>query len=339
MESVVVLEPGQSDFCLLPEDHVLEQIGLEEVRMKICFFGSGAMGSAFGGLLTESGQDVLLIDRWKDHVDALNATGLILKEKSRSRVIRVKATTDIHGVGQADLMVLLVKSYHTGETMKQARSFIGKNTLVLSLQNGLGNEEKIAEILGKDRVLGGVTHSGSVLLGPGEVSFGRDRTCIGELDGKVTERVREIVRVFNQAGLETEASDNISAMIWSKLLVNVAVSALSAITRLPHGGMEQVEALKATAFEAVDEAVRVAAACSVKLSLQDPGEVWAKAMEGLSPGHKSSMLKDVEKGARTEIDVINGAVVSFGEKFSVPTPVNRTLVSCIKGIEFQQSII
>lgn len=311
--------------------------GREKVTMKICFLGSGAMGSAIGGILAESGQDVLLIDRWKEHVDALTVGGLKLTEKSGSRIIKVDATSDLHTVDQADLIVLLVKSYHTAETLKEVQSFIRGKTPVLSLQNGLGNEETIAEILGNDRVLGGVTHSGSVLLGPGEVSYGRGLTCIGEINGKVTDRVKDIVRIFNQAGLETEAADNVIAKIWDKLLVNVAVSPTSAITGLTHGDLEQVQVLKATAFEAVEEAVRVAAAGGVKLTLQDPAEAWASAMEGLSPGHKSSMFKDVEQGKRTEIDVINGAVVRWGEKFGVPTPVNKTLVSCIKGIEYRQS--
>lgn len=303
--------------------------------MKICFLGSGAMGSAIGGILSESGQDVLLIDRWKEHVDALNAGGLKLTERSETRVIKVKATHQVEAVGQADLIVLLVKSYHTADTLTQVQSFIHKDTPVLSLQNGLGNEEKIAEIMGAERVLGGVTHSGSVLLGPGEVSFGRDRTCIGEMQGALTDRVRDIVRIFNQAGLEAEASDNILGMIWDKLLVNVAVSPTSAITGLTHGDMEQVELLKATAFEAVEEAFRVAKAAGVKISLKDPAAAWAKAMEGLSPRHKSSMLKDLEQGKRTEIDVINGAVVYLGKKYGVATPVNRTLVSCIKAIEWR----
>jgi len=245
------------------------------------------MGSAIGGILSESGQDILLIDRWKEHVDALNAGGLKLTEKSETRVIKVKATTDVQAVAQADLIVLLVKSYQTADTLKQVQSFIRKDTPVLSLQNGLGNEEKIAEILGAGRVLGGVTHAGSVMLGPGAVDFGRDRTCIGEMRGNLTDRVRDIVRIFSQADLEAEASDNILGMIWDKLLVNVAVSPISAITGLTHGEMQRVESLKATAFDAVQEAMRIAAAAGVKLSLQDPAEAWAKAMEGLSPGHKT----------------------------------------------------
>ena len=303
--------------------------------MQICILGSGAMGSAIGGILAESGQAVLLIDSWKEHVDALNSTGLKLTEKSETRVIRVEATTQLQAVARAELIVLLVKSYHTVDTLRRVQSFIAEGTPILSLQNGLGNEDKIAEILGAGRVLGGVTHSGSVLLGPGEVSFGRDRTGIGEMQGGLTDRVRDIVGIFNRAGLETEASDNILGMIWDKLLVNVAVSPTSAITGLTHGQMQRVEILKATALEAVEEAFRVAAAAGVEISLTDPAEAWNKAMAGLSPRHKSSMLKDLEQKKQTEIDVINGAVVDLGTKYGVPTPVNRTLVSCVKAIEWR----
>jgi 2-dehydropantoate 2-reductase len=306
--------------------------------MRICVLGAGAMGSAIGGLLSGTDADVVLVDTWREQVDAINTRGLMLHEGSSVRTIKVRATADPAPIGPVDLVVVLVKSYDTEAAIERARPVIGKNTAVLSLQNGLGNEDTLMRLLGPERVLGGVTHSGGVLLGVGEVRFGgkEKNTYIGEMDGRLTPRVDDIAKLFNAAGLRTEATERIQDFIWNKLLVNVAVSALSAITGLPHGGMTAVPEVKACAFEAVAEAVRVALAAGIRLSTQDPAEVWETATRGLPPEHKSSMLKDIEKKAATEIDTIAGAIVTCGRKHGVPTPVNRTLLACVHGIEFQQ---
>jgi 2-dehydropantoate 2-reductase len=308
----------------------------KERGVRICVVGAGAMGSAIGGLLSTTDARVVLLDNRKEHVAELNARGVIVDDGRSRRTIKVAATSDAASVGEVDLVVMMVKSYDTVNAMTQARSIVGRTTRVLTLQNGLGNEERLAEVVGAETVVGGVTHTGSVLSGSGEVHFGGagKKTYIGELNRRNDATVDQIVRLFNAAGLETEATENILGAKWGKLLVNVAVSPLSAITRLTHGGMDQVLELKNCAYEAVEEAVRVAKASGVRLSMEDPQEVWRTATRGLSPEHKSSMLKDIERRVRTEIDVINGAVVRYGQRCGVPTPVNSTLVACIKGIEF-----
>lgn len=306
--------------------------------MRVCVLGAGAMGSAIGGLLSDAGTDVVLVDSRKEQVDTLNSRGLKLDDGTSLRTIKVLATTDPESIGEVGLVVVLVKAYHTVQAIERAKSVIGGATSVLSLQNGLGNTDTLAELLGPDRVLGGVTHSGSVVIGPGEVRFsGKEKkTFIGEVNGKMTPRVESIVRLFNSAGLNTEATSSILDVIWNKLLVNVAVSALSAVTRLPHGGMSQVPEVKQCAFEAVAEAVRVAKACGIRLSTENPEQVWATATQGLPPEHKTSMLKDIENKAPTEIGTIAGAVVKYGKKHGIATPVNSTLLACVRGIEFQQ---
>jgi 2-dehydropantoate 2-reductase len=305
--------------------------------MKIGVLGTGAMGSAIGGLLTESGLDVLLVDPWKEHVEAMEENGLVLEEQGDKRLIRVRATGDVRNVGSVDLVILLVKSYVTERAIRDFAPLIGTDTVVLSLQNGLGNEEIIAGIIGQDRVLGGVTHAGAVLLEAGHVQCSRKGklTYIGELDGRNTERVLEVSRLLSAAGLDTDVAEDIYEKIWSKLLVNVAVSPISAITGLSHGGMAAVPEVLACAGAAVAEAMAVARAAAVKLTTEDPSEVWRAATAGLPGEHKSSMLQDIEKGSRTEIDFINGAVARWGEKHGVPTPVNRTLVAAVKGIEYR----
>jgi len=303
--------------------------------MKICILGAGALGSSLGGVLTEAGLEVYLIDPWAEHVNAMNRQGLKIREGSSERIVKVRAATGCQGIGAADLILVLVKSYHTKEAIKNAGPIVGDQTVVLSFQNGLGNEETLAEVVGNGRVIGGRTFAGGVLLGPGHVIAGRKgkQTYIGELDGRTTERVIQIAKQFNQAGLETIISSNIIGIMWDKLLVNVATGALSGITRLPYGGLYKVKEVMDCAVEAVSEGIAVAKAMGVELTITDPKEIWLKAAENLSPEFKASMLQDIEKGSRTEIDFINGSVVRLGEKHGIPTPVNRILVAGIKGIE------
>ena len=158
-------------------------------------------------------------------------------------------------------------------------------------------------------------------------------TTIGELDGSITDRVRRIADTFTRAGLETLVSANIVGAMWDKLLVNVATGALCAITRLAYGRLYAVPEIEVCAIAAVGEAMAVAAAHGIRLSSVAPRDAWTLAAEGMPPEFKTSMLQSLEKGQPTEVDYVNGAVVRWGERCGVVTPVNRTLVACVKGIE------
>lgn len=306
--------------------------------MKVCFVGAGAIGSSLGGVLTGGGLDVWLLDKWAEHVEAMNRSGLRIRDDGGERLVTVRAAMDPRTVGVADLVVVLVKSFKTREAIQQAQGLLGPKTMVLSLQNGLGNEDTLIEVVGRERVIGGRTHAAGVLLGPGHVATGHKGkvTYVGELDGTESERVQRVAQEFTRAGLETAASANIVGMMWDKLAINVATGAWCGVTRLPFGGLRELPELKACAVEAVREAVAVARAAGVTLSLTDPEAIWTKAHTGLPAELKPSILQDLEKGTPTEIDFINGSVVRVGEKVGVPTPVNRTLVAAIKGIELGQ---
>jgi 2-dehydropantoate 2-reductase len=184
-------------------------------------------------------------------------------------------------------------------------------------------------------VLAGKTYVGGVLRGIGHIESGvvGKHTIIGELDGRVTDRVRRIADAFSNAGLDTQVSDNIVGTMWDKLLVNVATGALTGITSLTYGQLYDEPLLKATSLAAVAEAIAAAKAAGVTLSMNDPEQAWLLAAEGLPAAFKTSMLQSLEKGSVTEIDFINGSVVRWGARYGVPTPVNATLVACIKGIE------
>lgn len=180
--------------------------------MKIRILGAGALGCAIGGVLTEGGVD---------------------------RVAPVHAATNCNGVsltsGPVDLVVVPVKSFHTRDAMESARAILGDNTVVLSLQNGIGQEDMLVDVVGRARVMAGKTYAGGVMLAAGRVIVGTidKETIIGELDGNISPRARRIADTFTRAGLHTTVSSDIMGSIWEKLLVNVATGALSGITRLP----------------------------------------------------------------------------------------------------------
>ena len=303
--------------------------------MKICVLGAGALGCAIGGALAEGGCTVTLVTRNAAHVEAINRHGLQLFECGRERSVTVRATTDCSPLEVMDLVIVLVKSFHTRRAIESARTIIGPSTVVLSLQNGLGHEDVLADVVGREKVMAGKTYVGGVMLAPGRILAGTagKETLIGELDGVVSARALAIRDEFRRAGLLLTVSDNIVGTMWDKLLVNVSTGALSGITRLTYGELYRLPEIEACALAAVGEAMAVAKACGVVLATREPREAWLKAAEGLPTDFKTSMLQSLEKGSATEIDFINGAVVRWGQRCCVATPVNQTLVAGIKGIE------
>jgi 2-dehydropantoate 2-reductase len=303
--------------------------------MKICMLGAGALGSAIGGTLAAGGSDVTLVDVYQAHVDAVNTHGLRMRIGDGERVVNLRATTNARDVGVVDLVIVLVKSFSTREAMIAAKSMVGANTVVMSLQNGLGHEDILADVVGSERVIAGKTYVGGVFLGPGRVIAGTTgkETLIGELDGAATPRVKAIAAEFEHAGLPVVVSGNIYGAMWDKLLVNVATGALAGITSLTYGDLYVVKEIEECAIAAVAEAMTVAKANGIELTIREPREAWTKASEGLPADFKTSMLQSLEKGGATEIDFINGSVVRWGARRGVATPVNQALVACIKGIE------
>jgi 2-dehydropantoate 2-reductase len=303
--------------------------------LKFAVLGAGSLGSALGGVLTEAGHEVWLITRNQAHVDAINQRGLTLRTAGVDRVVRARASSNALDAGVVDCVIVLVKSAQTRAAMQAAMSLLGPDTTVLSLQNGLGHEDILSEVVGRERVLAGKSYCGGQMMAPGHVicgHVGKD-THMGELDGSITPRITSIADAFNTAGLQTTVSGNIMGTIWDKLFINVATGALSGITHLAYGDLYQVPELEACAVAAVAEAMAVAKARGVRTSITEPVQAWRKAGAGLPYEFKASILQTLERGARTEVDYINGAVVQLGLQHGVPTPVNATLLACIKGIE------
>ena len=305
--------------------------------MKIVMLGAGALGSTIGGTLAMGGNDVHFVDMWQEHVDLINKDGLHMTNEKEDWYVRVDARTTADTIGEADLVIVLVKSFATKQAVEQLKqtNVIGKNTLVMSLQNGLGNEETIASVIGSENVISGKTYVGGRLIQAGYISAGGQGkwTYIGELNGEITDRIQTVCNVFNDAGLLCEVSDNIKGLIWDKLLINVAAGALCGITRLPYGPLYEEDYIKDVAVAAIQEGIQVAKAAGVVLKSEDPQYPWVAASEGLPGTFKTSILQSLELKRPTEIDFINGSIVEWGKKYGIATPVNQTLVACVKGIE------
>ncbi len=303
--------------------------------MRICILGAGSLGSVIGGSLAGAGHDVSLVTRNEAHVTAIGRDGLVMRHGDGQTIVRLVARTSPHGLPPADLVVVLVKSLDTIGAIEAAQDIIGPQTTLLSLQNGMGQEDLLADRCGRERVIAGKTYVGGVLTQPGIVTAGTagKETIIGELDGSLSPRVQSIAEAFRAAGLLTVVSDNIRGAIWDKLFVNVATGAVSAITGLAYGPLYAIPEIEACAVRAVAEAMHVAKSSGVAITTRQPVDAWTKASAGLPADFRASMLQSLDKGALTEVDFINGAVVRAGRAVGVETPVNETLVALVKGVE------
>jgi 2-dehydropantoate 2-reductase len=246
----------------------------------------------------------------------------------------MRAVTDPQEVGRVDLVIVFVKSYHTREAMGGALSLLGDETAIFTVQNGLGNVEQLSEIAGEKRIIAGTSGFGATMIGPGHIRHaGTGATTLGELSGERTPRIEALAAVFTRAGLHPLLSDNLQGILWGKLLVNVGINPITALARVKNGQILEIPALTSLMERAVGEALEVSRRRGVHLvpegdPLEHVKEVMRNTRENIS-----SMRQDVERGRRTEIDFINGAVVREGAALGVPTPVNFVLTSLVQGLE------
>jgi len=301
--------------------------------MKIVIVGPGAMGGLFAAFLSKSKEEIWLLDKNKERSRTINQSGISVEGISGNWQAQVKVAADPKEIGQVDLIVICVKSYDTKEAIMHARALVGDNTRVLTLQNGIGNIEIISEVVGVDKVMGGVTNLGATLINIGKVRHaGRGETVIGRIDGKIPVEMRSIREIFNKVGIETRISRDIKSLLWSKLIINVGINALTAITGLNNGRLIEFEGTRKILREAVTEAVRIAKRKRIKLIYDDPLAKVEAVCEATAT-NVSSMLQDVLRKKRTEIDFINGVIVRQGQELAIPVPVNSILLDLVKTIE------
>jgi 2-dehydropantoate 2-reductase len=299
---------------------------------RIVVLGPGAMGCLFSALLTRGGADVVLLDRNPDRARLINDRGLILEQGGRSETIAVRATADPAAAGPAGLVIVCVKAYDTAAAAGAAAAAAGPGADVLSLQNGVGNVEALVAALGAGRVLGGTTAQGANLVGPGHVRHaGTGETVIGEPGGG-DRRARRAAAVFEAGGVPARATDDLEALIWSKVAINAAINPLTALLKVRNGALAELPAARALMEAAAAEAAAVAAARGIKLLYPD-ARARAAEVARATAENISSMHADARAQRRTEIEQINGAVAAEAERLSVPAPVNAALTALVRALE------
>jgi 2-dehydropantoate 2-reductase len=297
--------------------------------MRVAVMGSGGIGGYYGGKLAAAGEDVTFIARGA-HLEAIRRDGLQVKSVAGDFHVRPKATDDPATIGPVDLVLFCVKGYDTETAAQRVRPLIGTETAVLCLQNGVDNEEKLARILGKSHVLGGVVHILSTISAPGVISqIAGPRTLkCGEMDGGVSPRATRIAEAFVRAGVSADASANILVDLWEKFLFICAHGGVTALGRL---GIGEILGCPETAqfYRAVmEEIAAVGRAKGVALPVD--AVVRAIAFAGtLQPAMRSSLAHDLERGNRLEVEALMGAVVRYGAEVGVPTPLNSAIYACL----------
>ncbi|MGB9686563.1 MAG: ketopantoate reductase family protein [Rectinema subterraneum] len=302
--------------------------------MKISIIGSGAMGSLFGGKLAQAGEKVILYDVYKEHVNAVNREGLSIEDAGTGdiTVVHPEASAEPESVAESDVLIIFVKSTTTEEVAAQFKAFARPHTIVLTLQNGLGNDEILRRHFGSERTAVGVTSQGATFLGPGKIRHaGKGPTHISMADGR-EEKLAALAEALSRAGFETHISAEVTSLVWSKLIINIGINALTALLNVKNGRLLEFEDVKAIMADLVNEALAVASRKNIRLIYDDPlATVYDVAMKTAS--NTSSMLQDFQRNRQTEIDFINGAIVKEAKKLGMPVPVNETITRLVRTLD------
>jgi 2-dehydropantoate 2-reductase len=303
-------------------------------KQKIAIVGTGAMGSVYAGLLADAGHEVWAIDAWKDHVDAINAKGLRVEGASGNRTVRLKATTNAADAGPCDLVIIATKAAQVEAAARSVKPLLKDGTPVLAIQNGLGSADKVAAVIGADRVLIGVVGGfGASLKAPGHAHHnGMEFLRLGEMKGGVSPRLESVAETWRSGGFKVLTFGDINKMIWEKLICNTTYSAPCALMGWTIGQMQADPNAWKICADAATEAFAVARKKGVDLEFTDP-VAYVKAFGAKIPGARPSMLLDHLARRPSEIDVINGAIPREGRGAGVATPVNDTLVALVKARE------
>ena len=290
--------------------------------MQVAVIGAGAVGCYYGGLLLRAGHDVTFIGR-QTHVDAINAHGLLLDTQSFKGHLPAKAATDTAALASPDLVLFCVKSADTEEAGRSLAGRLRPETSILSLQNGVDNPQRLFGVTGHP-VIPAVVYVGSEMAGPGHVRHhGGGDLAIGASPASET-----LAQTLDAAGIRTTIADDIETTLWSKLVINCAFNALSAVAGISYGPMLEVEGTRDVVASAVQEAVTVARASGVSM----PDDLLERIMKipAAMPNQMSSTAQDLARGKPSEIDFLNGYVVRKGAELGIPTPTNHALQVMVK---------
>ncbi len=302
--------------------------------MKIAVVGAGAMGSLFGALLFENGNDVWLYDVWTEHVAAVNMNGLWVEREGKSRTVKIRATTEKDDIGPVELAIIFVKSIQTESAAETARKLVSADGLVMTLQNGMGNADIIARVVEPNRILAGTTAHGATMLGPGKIRHaGIGPTIIGMWapGEKGHARAHQLADFFSRAGIETQFVADVREIVWQKLLINVGINAITALTGISNGQILDLEVTRELSRAAVEEAIDVARSEGIKVEQETVAQVFKVAKA--TALNRSSMGQDVDNHRQTEIGAINGFIVREAGRLGLKAPVNQTLTALIETLQ------
>lgn len=305
----------------------------QNANLRFAVIGPGALGTLFAARLALAGVPVLLVDYRAERAAALDARPLQLLGHAGEHEAPVSVTADPHCLGEVDAALILVKAYHTETVAATLAEYLPPAAVAVSLQNGLGNVEILAAHLGSARVIGGMTSQGALLEAPGVArDTGSGPTVVGRLDGSEDEILHAVNDALLQAGFAASVTRDLSAALWSKLLLNVAINPAAALTRLRNGALAEHE----PSLKLMTAAAREAEGIGRKHGINLPEVDWRARLQtacAATAPNVNSMLADVLHSRRTEIDAINGAVVRIAEGRRLPATVNRTLWYLVKTIE------
>jgi 2-dehydropantoate 2-reductase len=293
--------------------------------MKTAVMGAGAVGCYYGGMLARAGHEVILIGR-QQHVEAVRRDGLFLDTKAFQAHVPMQADTAVSAMRGAKLVLCCVKSTDTESAATAMAPYLEPDAVVLSLQNGVDNAERLQAALGRE-VIPTVVYVATEMAGPGHVKHhGRGELVIGP--SAASDR---LAKLFADAGVPVQVSDNVTGALWAKLIINCAYNALSAITQLPYGRLVQGAGVEQVMRDVVQECLAVARAAGIAVS----GDMW-EAVQRISqtmPGQLSSTAQDLARHKPSEIDHLNGYVLRKGEALGIATPVNRVLHATVRLLE------
>lgn len=300
--------------------------------MKIAIIGPGGIGCLFATLLTEGGHDVCLIDRRPDRATLIAVEGVVIEKNGDLRRIPLRANAHPTDIGNVELIILCVKAHETAGTARSIMALAGPQTGVLSMQNGLGNMEVISRIVGSKNVFAGVTTQGATVIGLNHIRHaGAGLTMIGSIDHS-NSSANKLAKMLTLAGIKSESVSDTPALLWSKLVTNAAICPVSALSGLTNGQIASDEKWRSLLCRAAEEGAKVAAAKGIKLMHADPARAALEVCNNTA-GNISSMLQDIRRGRKTEIMMINGAIVRAASEVGIEVPTNEMLCQNVIAME------
>ena len=308
--------------------------------MKIVITGPGAMGCLYAFLLTRAGYEAWLLDYREDRAEKIRHEGLKIEGVSGAYQLpftRISASPKM--IGKADLLILFVKAYNTATALESVQELVTANTIILTLQNGIGNVEAIREAYPHHAIVAGTTAQGATLLGCGHIRHaGAGETVIGGIDVNSAFHAKLIKDLFMSAYIPTEMTEDVQEVLWGKLLINCGINPLTAIMRITNGQLPKIPDLCEVMSRVVEEGAVIAQSAGIRLPYTEPLARVIEVCEATA-GNRSSMLQDIEAGKKTEINYLNGALVRCAKETGVAAPVNSFLTHLVQALETGSSAV